>query len=564
MERSQEVNGMKRFSSLFVLGVVAGAALVACSGGGTEGPDMPDATIDTPASDTLPDAAPTDVTADLPPADVVDTGTGADAPADVVEVVHATRVVEVLDGTAISAGVGLTLITPSFEGYTDQNLNLVWDEGEPFDDKNDNGKLDTLYLGGMGLRQPTGLHDDLTARALALSFGGRVVVILELDALGVSIKRMDAIRARVLQELPPDVDLVAERIWVANTHTHSAPDTIGIFGPEEILEGGKMKGSYDEAYLQLVVERGAEAVLAAVADLRPATLAATHALCGEGFVVDADPPLHTDPYVGILQAREAGGDAVIATFVTVANHPETLWTDDTEISADFPHVLRTRLEAEIGGLSLYASADEGLMQTPAKELDPGFLRMELIGNRYADAVLAALPAAIDLPLDATVTYGRATIPTELENVELYAGVQLEIAEGYKDYLYFIKKDPLCGKLGCLDLPVMALRLGDLVTLLSLPGEVVPELVTGDITVPTELGAAVLYPDAPLEPVLKDHLATADRFLIGLCNAEVGYLFPKVTYAPSEIWSQRHGPGPNAAMSVFTGVAALLDEQNALH
>jgi len=556
---------MKR-SRWLVLASLA-AWLTACGGGGgAANPDAGDGGRDAlPEAQEVRDAAAGDL-GDVTPDDRVgpDAPVDADAVTDAVEDVHATRVVERLGSGAIAAGVGMTLITPDFEGYTDQNLNLRWDEGEPFDDKNGNDKLDTLYMGGMGLRQPTGVHDDLSARALALSFGGRVVVILELDALGVSIKRMDDLRSRALADLPAGIDLVAERIWVANTHTHSAPDTIGIFGPEENLGGGKMKGSYDEAYLQLVVERGAEAVLAAVADLRPATLSATHATCGEGFVVDADPPFHTDPYVGILQAREAGGDAVIATFVTIANHPETLWTDDTEISADFPHVLRTRLEADVGGLALYASADAGLMQTPAKEGEPGFERMQLIGDRYADAVLEALPTALDLPPDATITYGRATIPTELENVELYAGVQLGIAEGYRDYLYWIKDDPLCGKLGCLDLPVMALRLGDLVTLLSLPGEAVPELVTGDITVPTELGDAVLYPDAPLEPVVEDHLATAERFLIGLANAEVGYLFPKVTFAPSEVWSQRHGPGPNAAMTVFTGVAALLDQQNALH
>jgi hypothetical protein len=552
----------------FARTVAIATLLAACSGtGGGATPDATDVSVDAPTDpgslgDT-PDVTPTDVPDGATPDVLVDAEL-ADAEVDAAEVVHATRVVETLGATAVEAGVGLTVITPDFEGYTDQNLNLIWDEGEPFDDKNQNDVLDTLYLGGMGLRQPTGVHDDLTARALALSFDGRLVVVLELDALGISIKRMDAIRARVLDDLPAGVDLTAERIWVANTHTHSAPDTIGIFGPEQIIEGNKMKGSYDEDYLALVVERGAEAVLAAVADLRPATLSATHALCGEGFVVDADLPLHTDPYVGILQAREAGGAAAIATFVTIANHPETLWTDDTEVSADFPHVLRERLETEVGGLALYASADAGLMQTPAKEGEPGFGRMQLIGDRYADAVLAALPAAVDLPAGATVTYGRATIPTELENVELYAGVDLGIVEGYKDYMYWIKKDPMCGKLGCFDLPVMALRLGDLVTLLSLPGETVPELVTGEITVPTELGSAVLYPDAPFEPVLKDHLATAERFLVGLCNAEVGYLFPKVTFAPSEIFSQRHGPGPNAAMTVFTGVAALLGEQNALH
>jgi hypothetical protein len=536
---------MKHRSGFLLAAALAWGSFAACSGAGTAEGDAADATLDAPGEAHDVDAA----ELPAPDADAADPEVG--------EVVHGRQLVERMTAAALQVGVARRDITPAFEGYTDSNLNLVWDEGEPFDDKNGNHQLDTLYMGGMGLRQPTGVHDQLWVRALALSFAGKVMLLVVIDSLGISIKRMDAIRAALLAGLPAGVDLAAERIWVANTHTHSAPDTLGIFGPEEKLPDGSMKGSYDDAYLKVIVDQCAAAALEALADLKPATLSSTHALCGEGFVVDADEPLHTDPYVGILQARDAATAQPLATLVSVANHPETLWTDDTEISADFPYVLLGRLEAELGGMAFYLSADAGLMQTPAKEGEPGFGRMELIGNRYADAVLAALPSAAPLPADAQVGFGWAEVPVALENVELYAGVKLGIVEGYKDYLYWIKNDPLCGKMGCLDLPLSALRLGDLVTLVAIPGEMVPELVTGDITVP-DLGDAVMYPDAPHEPALGPMLATPERFLIGLTNAEVGYLWPKCTHAPTEIYSQRHGPGANAAAIVMPAYARLLE------
>ncbi len=553
---------MKRLALL----LLALGSLLACGGStgqgdtGADQPPDPDAVEAALPPDSTPDAVEL-ADARLDAVDVAPTDATAPDGSD-AEIVHGVQLVERTTAASLRVGVGLRDITPVFEAYTDVNLNQRWDEGEPFDDTNDNGALDTLYLGGMGLRQPTGVHDPLTARAIAFSFDGKVVVLVVVDALGISIKRMDGLRRRLLEALPAGVDLTAERIWVANTHTHSAPDTIGIFGPEEVLPGGGMKGSYDEAYLVQVEEQGAAAGLAALADLRDAELSVARADCGEGFVVDADLPLHTDPYVGILRAVEAGTGAGIATLVSIANHPETLWTDATVISADFPHVLRTRLEADLGGMAFYVSSNAGLMQTPAKDVPAGVERLEHIGGLYADAALAALEAATPVPADAPVSFGYATAPTELENVELYAGVQLGIAEGYKEYLYWIKKDPLCGKLGCLDLPLSVLRLGDVLTLITVPGEMVPELVTGEISVPSELGEAVLHPDAPFEPTLNTLVKTPDRFVIGLANAEVGYLFPKCSFAPSQIFSQRHGPGPNAAASVLAGYTRLFDALNA--
>lgn len=472
--------------------------------------------------------------------------------------IHETRVVEAWPGGAVRVGVGKRPVTPEFEPYDDQNGSLRWEPGEPFDDRNANGVLDTLWMGGMGPRQPTGVLDDLWARAVAFDFGGKAVVVVAVDTLGVSMRRADAIRRRVVKGAPAGLDVAAGRIVIAATHTHAGPDTIGIFGPDDLT------AAWDGAYLDFIEDQATAAALEALGSLREARLFFAEGACGADCVVDPDPPEHTDPYVGILQARDVAGGEVIATLVSVANHPEALWGRNTLISSDFPHVLRERIEADQGGMAVYVSADEGLMQTPAKDVPEGPDRMDHIGNLYADAVLAALGAAVEVPPEAPVTFGQATIPTRLDNVGLYVAVQLDIAEGYKEYLYWIEDDPMCGDMGCLDVPVTALRLGDVATVVTFPGEVVPELVTGEITTPWELGDALVYPNAPHEPALVDHLATPGRFVVGLANAEVGYIYPKCTYAPAAIGSQIHGGGPDAAMAVMSGVASLLDAVNEAH
>ena len=554
-----------------VSSILVALLVVACGGPGADEEDGVEASAGPDAGEKLRDAHGEDATDATEAAEGVAEVSGLDAeeagdngPGDAAHApAHPTQpsVLARWEGV-LGVGTARRKITPDFEPYTDVNDNHRWDEGEPFEDDNGNGTLDSVYIGGMGVRQPTGVHDDLWARALALWVGDEVLVLVVVDALGISMKRVDGIRERVRAAMPEAEAPAPERIWVVNTHTHSGPDTIGIFGPEERLPDGGMRGSYDDDYLETIEARAAEAVVEALSVRTPAKLFVASAHCDEGFVRDIDPPDLRDPYVGILAFRGAADDAALATLVSVANHPETLWKDFAQISSDFPHVLRERLEAEVGGMAFYVSGALGLMQTPVNDVEAGPARMQAIGDRYADAVVAALDEATALPAGAAARFGFVGVPTRFETIELYAGVKAGIVDGYEDYLYRVKDDQLCGMLGCLDLPVGALRLGDLVTLVSIPGELTPELVVGGIRLPEEADN-VLYPDAPDEPVLKDHLATPHRFLLGLSNAEVGYIMPKKVYAPADSASHKHAPGPHAAGALMTGLSELLDALVAL-
>lgn len=473
--------------------------------------------------------------------------------------IHERRLVEQWTSALVRVGVGKRVITPDFEPYKNLNpeTNLIWDVGEPFEDKNGNGKLDTVWLGGMGPRQPTGVLDDLWARAVAFAFDDKAFVLISLDVLGVSMRRADAIRRKIVKDAPKGLSVRPEYIVVAATHTHSGPDTIGIFGPDNLTP------AWNAEYLDMMEAGAVAAGLEALSSLRPATLWFAEGYCGSQCVVDTDPPYVIDPYIAVLQARSLPGDEVIATLVSVANHPEALWGGNTLISSDFPHVLRQRLEDALGGMAVYFSADEGLMQTPAKDVPEGPARQQHIGVLYAEAVLQALKDAKNVDAGSKIGFGFATVPTRLDNVALFLAVQMEIAEGYKEYLYSIEDDALCYGFGCIDLPILVLKLGDVATLVTFPGEVVPELVTGEIQTPWELGSALVFPEAEHEPALTQMLATQGRFIVGLANAEVGYIFPKCTYAPAAIFGQQHAGGPDVAFGLMNALRALLERVNGI-
>jgi len=454
----------------------------------------------------------------------------------------------------IRAGAGIMDVTPSFEPYTDQNGNLLYDPGEPFEDLDDDGELDSLYVGGFGARQPTGVHDPLWARTVALELGGEIFTFTSVDTLGFSAGRMDAIRIKVWRRLLElDIKCPTEHMIFSSTHSHQTPDTIGIFGPADLLKG------WDEDYLQLLVDQATESVVAAVESLEPAELVITSAEAGEGYVIDLRVPDIIDPYVGILQARSPEGP-VIATMIAIANHPEAVFGSNAEISSDFPHYLREKLEAEIGGTAVYFSSDLGMMQSPARIGDHGFERARVIGEAYADKIMEALADPLpEKPEDLVPKFLIDTVTVALGSEELRWAIDLNILEGYGDYLYESEDPPCAGSYGCFDIPIAMLRLGDLLTMITLPGEMTPELVIGGIYRPDDCTGP--YPEAPAEPHLMAHIETPQRFLFGLANAEMGYIYPKMTFDPARSSAYDNSAGPDTAMLLMTGMTDMLDRLN---
>lgn len=532
---------MRVHASLLLVGLFW---ISACSGGGTSDSDLQEISHD---ASSLGDSV-----AEVKPGDVM--GPEALETVDEDTVSRETDDGAGMDGaeapTGLWVGMSRTEITPAFEPYVDENGNHHYDPGEPFEDLDQDGVLDTLYVGGFGLRNPTGVHDALWARTLALEVSGEVYVLTSLDVLGLSMKRIDEIKQRVL-ELPETRGLLPERIVIASTHTHQGPDTMGLFG-----EGSEP--GWDEAFLSMVVERTVADISKALSQRSPARLYLASTTDTGDLVRDIDVPEIKDPYVGVMQFRAPSGE-VLCTLVSIANHPEACWGENTLISSDYPHFLRENLESEFGGMAIYFSADLGLMQTPTEWGEPGFERAEYIGQSYAQRVIVALADEMpisDVDLLPEDAFLRIQIP--LENPELYIGVVGEIAEGYFSYLYQTDQAP-CDFFGCIDLPVFLLRLGQVLTLVTLPGEVTPELIVGGIVSPE--GYEGEYPDAPLEPHLEQGIQTETRFIIGLAGAATGYFYPKRTFDPEAHYSQHHGAGPNAGMALMTGVMEGLAQVN---
>ena len=288
---------------------------------------------------------------------------------------------------------------------------------------------DPVFLAGFGdNRRATGYHDRLWARGLVVEGRGGRVAIVALDLVGYFNAEVQTIRALV------DPDSEVDYVVVHSTHQHEGPDTLGIWGPDALTSGA------DPAYLDFVNQSVADCIDEAAAHLQPARIkfATTDSeglslgtdVEDDGFGVsdgkvlvddeliapDTDGRI-VDPRLSVMQVtRFAPPFQVLATLVNFASHPESLGSNNTLVTSDFPHFAREAIEEAQGGMAIWVSGDLGVLQGPLDidVLDPdtglpaqrrSFRWAEVHGEQLAERVVAAIPKT---PGDHTAVIDFAT------------------------------------------------------------------------------------------------------------------------------------------------------------
>ena len=401
-----------------------------------------------------------------------------------------------------------------------------------------------VFLAGFGHnRLATGIHDDLYARCLAIAAGARPLVMCGVDSIGLFLDDVEKIR-----KAAPDADIV-----VASLHDHQAPDTMGLWGPALGQSG------INEDYNKLVVDETAAAIREALRGTRPAviTLARKHTPELDSFIHDNRPPVVHDAEVIALAARDRNGSP-IATLVNWANHPETLGSKNTLVTADYSGYLYRRLEQLEGGVAVLINGAVGGMQSPLGAKiegaeDATFQKADIIGTRVAEIADEALKSAKPARID-RIEYREKLISIPIAN----EGFQLAMQAG----IYKGRKAADTG--GFTRTPVGFLRLSDgrkpVLEVALIPGELYPELSVGGV----ERYPGADFPDAPVEPAIKKSMTAPFRMLFGLANDEIGYIIPKAEWdfsppwlqnAPKRWYGEVNSVGPEAAPRI---AAAFLE------
>jgi len=388
-----------------------------------------------------------------------------------------------------------------------------------------------------------------------------------LDAIGIFHDDVVTIRKMVAQK-NPDLD----HIIISATHCHEVPDLMGLCG-ERFYRSG-----VDPEYMQYVQEQTVKAILQARENQRPAyiKLAKIDSI-GDDLVRDSRPPKVLDEKIHLMQLCDAQTDSIFGLLMNWGNHPETLASDNLWITADFAHYWIDGLEkgiiydnmlkrAGIGGTVVFANGAIGGLMTSLRSqiydpwLDKSFKRASFEkaraqGYRLAKLVLDKIEQADwDRPENPAIKLYAQTFNFKVQNnIFKLAGALGIFNRGFIGFSSMRSE-------------VNLVTLGD-AWILTIPGEINPEIVNGGIESPD--GG-----DFPIEPVevppLRELMRGKYNFVIGLANDEVGYIMPKTqwdqakpyTYGSKKgFYGEINSLGPDAGPTLYQEVKTLLNQMN---
>lgn len=295
------------------------------------------------------------------------------------------------------------------------------------------------------------------------------------------------------------------------------------------------------------------------------------------MVADTRKPIVFDPDLRVMHFVDSGSGATLGSIVGWADHPETPWSRNTELTADYCGYLREALAQGItidgrivakgrGGIHMYVNgAIGGLMTTPPsvtvhdpyrnQDFQPAsHEKARALGYQLASRVFPLLNdtnAAFSdhLPLG---IYARSIEVPLKNNLFLLAGYLGLLDRGYVRWRTLRSE-------------VALITLGD-ATIACVPGEIYPEIINGGI----ERAPGGDFAVEPQEvPPVRQLMPGRIKFVFGLANDELGYLIPKSEWdeKPPYLYGADHAPygevnsvGPDGAGCVHSALKELCREE----
>lgn len=234
----------------------------------------------------------------------------------------------------------------------------------------------------------TDIHDPLYIRSLALKQGGKLIGLLVADVIFLDNATQASIRKQAKT-------LGYESVQVISSHSHSAMLS-GLKFPPEFHNNqhfiDKALKALTQAQTKLVAIETAS-VSSQIDEISNRRLVQPD---GQVKMIWQNPQRKTigitDPELGVIQLRQISNQKPLATLVNYSAHPTiTSRFDGITISADYPSALASAIEDSLGGEVLFLPGAMG-DQDPydSGSPDQAFEKMQLLGQKLADRVLAAL------------------------------------------------------------------------------------------------------------------------------------------------------------------------------
>ena len=263
-----------------------------------------------------------------------------------------------------------------------------------------------IYLIGYGDRTKgnLGVHDDLTATALALDDGLHRVVIVACDLLAINEHTVARIQAHT-----------GSNVVICCSHTHSGP----------ITYAGQRSSRKNRDYINYLVTQIVKAVKEAIVNLQPAHISWAQGEADiavnrrerkpDGHIeIGVNPAGPIDRTVTILHAQSLDGKPIV-TLVNFQCHGTVLGPKNMLVSADWIGVMRRIVELESGAPVMYLQGATGDLNPDHTWGKDDFEAMEKIGTRVAEQVIKIIPILTPVPGEAVSFHEEQVwLPLEAE------------------------------------------------------------------------------------------------------------------------------------------------------
>ncbi len=329
------------------------------------------------------------------------------------------------------------------------------------------------FLGNRG--SASGIHDPIWARSMTIQQAEKLLILVSIDAIGISNILINLIKKQVYQVIPVKND----QILISATHTHSGPDLQGLWN------------GVTSDYKKLLIKKVKSAIIKSYKKREEARLfisktkAITENRRGWPFV---------DDETIALNIYKKGSGHRLATLINFGVHPTIVGSQNLLISSGFVHFLRKHVESHTGVPALFFNGALGDVKPVTKETD--FAGAKSYGEKMGKLVLKAF--ANEREILPELLFNTRWIQVEVENLQFMAALLLGILE-YETQVEWSFK----GFTVSIQTPVSYLRLGKSLQCISLPGESLSRLAIS----------------------IKNKMKAPFKCILGMTNNTLGYLIP---------------------------------------
>jgi len=404
-------------------------------------------------------------------------------------------------GDELLAGASSRVITPPrgcpLSGYGDRLKNI------PFSYKplKDPFAYSKLY------KPSSGTHDDLTAKALVIDNGEKRVVLVAVDAIGMTQFIYESVLARVA-----DLGITRENLILSGSHSHSGNgDAADTFFWNLVTVD-----LFDHRIFDPMVEKVVYAIEDAVTDLEPCRVGVGTGTDYLGISKNRrdDPVL--DSEIGLIRVDTVDGDPKAVLF-NFAIHGTVLGGDNLWFSGDNMGYAERYVEAELPGvIAMFTNGAEGDVAPTGGTGSDDWEEAESIGEKLGSMVLdirSGITTETSLELDGVHKF--IDLPVPFFRPAMFAE-DMEFLYWFAIYLSGLVEQDNTNFTG--------IRIGSAV-FVTMPGEPI-----------TQVGLDVKdYAEA---------LGFDDAFVVGLANGHIGYITTAEEYWQGgyESGATLHGEG----------------------